>query len=79
MRRYLLPETGNFYKINMHSHSTLSDGKQTPEELKEFYKAQGYAAIAYTEHGKIDGIKKDVDKDLITGTGKSLSWFLGGD
>jgi len=33
----------------------------------------------YTEHGKIDGIKKDVDKDLITGTGKSLSWFLGGD
>ena len=33
----------------------------------------------YTEHGKIDGIKKDVDKDLITGTGKTLEWFLGGD
>ena len=33
MRKYLLPEHGNFYKVNMHSHSTLSDGKQTPEEL----------------------------------------------
>jgi len=33
----------------------------------------------YTEHGKIDGIKTDVDKNLITGTGKSLAWFLGGE
>lgn len=50
MRKYLLPETGNFYKVNMHSHSTYSDGVQTPEQLKEIYKAQGYSAIAYTEH-----------------------------
>lgn len=33
----------------------------------------------YTEKGKIDGIKTNVDKNLITGTGKSLAWFLGGD
>lgn len=50
MRQYLLPEKGNFYKVNMHSHSNLSDGSQTPEELKKFYKARGYSAIAYTEH-----------------------------
>ena len=53
MRIYLLPEHGNFYKVNMHSHSTLSDGHQTPEELKEIYKAHGYSAIAYTWHSMI--------------------------
>lgn len=31
MRQYLLPETGNFYKVNMHAHTVLSDGTQTPQ------------------------------------------------
>ena len=35
MRINLLPEEGKFYKVNMHSHSNLSDGVQTPEQLKE--------------------------------------------
>ena len=51
MRKYLLPEKGNFYKVNMHSHSTLSDGLFSPEELKEIYMSKGYSAIAFTEHG----------------------------
>mgnify|MGYP002626085483 CR=1 FL=1 len=33
----------------------------------------------YTEHGKIDGINGNVDKSVITGDGKSLEWFLGGE
>ena len=53
MRKYLLPENGQFYKVNMHSHSTESDGKFTPEELKEIYKENGYSAFAYTEHNKL--------------------------
>ena len=50
MKVYLLPQSGNFYKANLHSHSTLSDGKWTIEEMKENYKAQGYSIIAYTDH-----------------------------
>lgn len=50
MRKYLLPEGGKFYKANLHSHSTVSDGKLTPEQMKEAYKAQGYSVIAYTDH-----------------------------
>ena len=50
MKVYLLPQNGNFYKANLHSHSTLSDGKWTIEEMKENYKAQGYSIIAYTDH-----------------------------
>ena len=50
MRHYLLPETGNFYKVNMHCHTNLSDGDMTPEEVKAHYKANGYSAVAFTDH-----------------------------
>lgn len=49
-RIYLLPEKGNLYKANLHCHSTVSDGRFTPEELKNMYKAKGYHAIAFTDH-----------------------------
>ena len=50
MKTYLLPEKGNFYKANLHCHSVISDGKLTPEELKEHYMAHGYSIVAYTDH-----------------------------
>lgn len=50
MRKYLLPNEGNFYKVNLHCHSTLSDGKKTVEQIKERYKALGYSAVAFTDH-----------------------------
>ncbi|MDR7810837.1 PHP domain-containing protein [Lacrimispora sp.] len=51
-RIYLLPREGNFYKANMHCHTTVSDGKLTPEEVKEEYQKRGYQIVAYTDHGK---------------------------
>lgn len=48
--RYLLPEKGQFYKANLHCHSTLSDGKLTPEQLKKAYKDRGYSVLAITDH-----------------------------
>lgn len=50
MKKYLLPKEGNFYKANLHCHSTVSDGKLTPAEIKDAYKAHGYAIVAYTDH-----------------------------
>lgn len=50
MRKYLLPEKGNLYKANLHSHSTVSDGTLTPEEMKKAYMEKGYSIIAYTDH-----------------------------
>ena len=50
MKTYLLPENGNLYKANLHTHSTLSDGALTPEELKKHYMAHGYSAVAFTDH-----------------------------
>ena len=50
MRKYLLPENGNFYKANLHSHSVISDGKLTVNEMKDYYMERGYSIIAFTDH-----------------------------
>ena len=66
MRIDLLPRDGQFYKGNLHSHSTLSDGIYTPEELKEFYKAKGYSVYAYTEHGVYHDLRHLDDANFVT-------------
>ena len=50
MRHYLLPEGGNFYKANLHTHSIYSDGTRTVEEIKRDYMAHGYSVVAFTDH-----------------------------
>ena len=50
MIRELLPEAGHFYKANLHCHSTMSDGKLTPEQLRDAYRAQGYSVLCITDH-----------------------------
>ncbi|MBQ8510884.1 MAG: PHP domain-containing protein [Clostridia bacterium] len=50
MRKYLLPETGTYYKANLHCHTTMSDGRLTPEEIKRAYMDKGYSIVAYTDH-----------------------------
>ena len=49
-RKYLFPQNCNIYKANLHCHTTLSDGKLTPEEIKSAYKAEGYSIVAFTDH-----------------------------
>lgn len=39
-----------YYKLGLHIHTTLSDGVKTPEEAVQAYQAQGYDAIALTDH-----------------------------
>lgn len=50
MKKHLISETGNFYKANLHCHSTVSDGKLSPEEIKKVYKENGYSIVAFTDH-----------------------------
>ena len=50
MKLSLFPEEGRFYRANLHSHSTCSDGRLSPEELKELYKSAGYSVLAYSDH-----------------------------
>jgi len=50
MRKYLLPKEGTFYKANLHCHTTVTDGKLSPEEIKKEYMKKGYSVVAYTDH-----------------------------
>ena len=50
MKQYLIPHEGAFYKANMHMHTTVSDGKMTPEETKAFFLEKGYSIVAFTDH-----------------------------
>ncbi|MBQ9080760.1 MAG: hypothetical protein IJY27_06785 [Clostridia bacterium] len=61
----LIPEAGRFYKVNMHCHSTISDGKQTPEEIKEYFKSRGYSAVCYTDHEVLIPHKELCDDEFI--------------
>lgn len=50
MKKYLLPQTGQFFKANLHCHTTVSDGSITPEETKNVFKEKGYSIVAFTDH-----------------------------
>lgn len=38
------------YRANLHSHTNLSDGTLTPEQMVQAYKEKGYSILAITDH-----------------------------
>lgn len=50
--KYLLPQT-QYFKANLHTHSTISDGQLSPQEVKQLYKDLGYQILALTDHNII--------------------------
>lgn len=48
----LFKQNGNWYKGNLHIHTTLSDGKILPGEACDIYQEKGYDFIAITDHRK---------------------------
>lgn len=57
-----LPEAKNVLsderRIDLHTHSTCSDGTLSPKELVRHAKEKGLEAIALTDHDSVDGIKE---------------------
>lgn len=61
---------GNWYKANLHTHTTESDGHSTPGERVEQYRGNGYSVLAITDHRTVtdvDGLSTD-DFLVIRGT-----------
>lgn len=50
MKRSYFPEAGIWLKGNTHSHTTVSDGVFTPEELAKLYVSRGYDFLSMTDH-----------------------------
>lgn len=73
MKKYLLPETGKFYKANLHCHTTVSDGSYTPEQVKDAYKNHGYSVVAYTDHNVLISQNHLTDGDFLALNGYELN------
>lgn len=43
-------QPGQWYRGNLHTHSTRSDGRLTPEAVCQFYRDRGYQFLSITDH-----------------------------
>ena len=50
-------QAGEWYKANLHTHSTTSDGRQSPAETAEAYRKAGYHVLAMTDHNKTNDVR----------------------
>ncbi len=46
-------QPGNWYKGNLHTHTTQSDGKPTPAESMQWHAEHGYHFLAITDHNRL--------------------------
>jgi len=60
-------EDGNWYKGNLHTHTTGSDGALSPEDTAQQYKKAGYHFLSITDHNCITRIEKNQGILLIPG------------
>ena len=73
MKKYLLPNNVNWYRANMHCHTTVSDGHYSPEEIKKAYKEMGYSIVAYTDHEIIRTHNDLTDDEFLAITSSEFS------
>lgn len=67
-------------KVDLHSHSTISDGLMTPRELVRHAAAQGVQVLALTDHDDIAGLGEAAAEaatlglGFVRGTEISVTW-----
>jgi len=55
-------EDGNWYKGNLHSHTTNSDGNFTPKEAVKEYKKRGYSFLCMSDHNLYSDYREKLGK-----------------
>ena len=71
--KHLLPQVPRYFKANLHTHSNISDGKLTREEVKAAYKALGYQILCLTDHNTIANHSDMNDSDFLMLTGVEIN------
>ncbi len=67
----LLPDVP-YYKANLHTHSTCSDGVLTPEQVRDAYKEKGYSILAMTDHSYAVNHQQLNQEDFLMLTGVEI-------
>jgi hypothetical protein len=73
VKKHLLPQVDRYFKANLHTHSTITDGKLTPKEVKEAYKALGYQILCLTDHKVIVNHSDMNEPDFLMLTGIEMN------
>ena len=73
MKKYIISPELNWYRANMHCHTTISDGHFTPEEIKDVYKKMGYSIVAYSDHELIRDHSDLSDESFLAITASEFS------
>lgn len=63
MEIHAFPASGNWYKGNLHCHSTNSDGRLTPQDVAELYRSHGYSFLAISDHDLYSDYRAELDRD----------------
>jgi len=67
--------------IDLHTHSTFSDGTMTPEKLAKYAEKLGVEVLALTDHDTVNGIDSfmsvDVNVERVSGVELSVSYEPG--
>jgi len=71
--KHLLPQVKKYFKTNLHTHSTISDGKLTPAEVKAYYKDHGYSILSLTDHNIVVDHSNLNDEDFLMLTGAEFN------
>jgi hypothetical protein len=66
-----------YYKLALHLHTTLSDGRNTPQEVAEEYKANGYDAIAFTDHWHYGAARELCGVTVLSGIEYNVGYACG--
>jgi hypothetical protein len=66
-------------RANLHTHSTLSDGRLAPEQVIEAYASEGYDVLAMTDHHQVNDVTQWDNRGMIVIQGAELHPLLGPD
>ena len=64
---------GDWFKGNLHTHTTESDGRVSPQEAVTGYAAHGYDFLSITDHRKVTDISKLDNKGMLLIPGIEMS------
>jgi len=73
-REYINPFSapGNWYRGNVHTHTTISDGTKSPEELVKLYKKAGYDFLSITDHSVVAKVGHLASEDFLMIPGEEI-------
>ena len=73
-REYINPFSarGNWYRGNVHAHTTISDGTKSPEELVKLYKEAGYDFLSITDHSVVAKVGHLASRDFLLIPGEEI-------